>query len=198
MDDELILACALEVEEARARKAGAPTAIVGLGARLPAPDGFLVSFGLAGGLVPGLEPGSLLTAHRIVDAHGRTLWEGEPLDVPGAKRAVICSTGEIVSEPAARQALAASSGAVAVDMESGTLAATGRLAGVVRAVSDGPENPVGCLACAATPDGRTDWKVVAKSFVTEPLKSARTAAAGSRALRSLELAAGALARNGHG
>jgi adenosylhomocysteine nucleosidase len=196
VDDELTLACALEVEEKQARKAGAAAAVVGLGARLPAPGGPLVSFGLAGGLVPGLEPGTVLTAYRIVDPDGRTLWEGEPLDVPGAERAVICSTDRVVNEPEARRALAEASGAVAVDMESGTLAATGRLAGVVRAVSDGAEAPVGCLACAATEGGKTDWMIVAKSFATEPVKSARTATAGLRALRSLEVAAGAFARNG--
>ncbi|HEY7692655.1 MAG TPA: hypothetical protein VH816_09975, partial [Gaiellaceae bacterium] len=48
-----ILACALEVEERAGLAGGACVARVGLGARLPLPEGRLVSFGLAGALVSG-------------------------------------------------------------------------------------------------------------------------------------------------
>ncbi|MGH3116104.1 MAG: hypothetical protein ACRDQ2_03160 [Gaiellales bacterium] len=194
----LTLACALEVEERAARGGGAEAARVGLGATLPLPAGRLVSFGLAGGLVPGLEPGMLLTARKVVDTEGHTLWEGEPLRVPGALTAVLCASPAVVDDPGARHTLAERSGAVAVDMESAALAASGRLAGVVRAVSDTPGLPVGCLACAATPDGRTDWGVVARSFVTEPRKSLRAAFGARRALASLRAAAGAFAEDARG
>lgn len=189
----LTLACALEVEERAARKGGAKAARVGLGARLALPEGRLVAFGLAGALVPGLEPGAVLTARKVVDASGRTLWEGEPIHVPGALRGVICDAGSVVDDPEARRELAARTGAVAVDTESAALAASGRLAGVVRAVSDTPARPVGCLACAATAGGATDWVVVLRALVTEPLKTLRAAAGASRALASLRHAAAALA-----
>jgi adenosylhomocysteine nucleosidase len=166
---------------------------VGLRASLPPPDGWFVSFGLAGGLAAGLRPGTLLTAERLVDASGRTLWEGDPLPVEDAHPAVICAVDGVVDDPAERRALAEQSGAVAVDMESGVLAASGRLVGIVRAVSDTPEQPVGCLACAARPDGGTDWKVVARAFASEPVKSARTALGARRAFGALERAATALA-----
>ena len=192
MDVPLTLACALEVEEKVARKAGARAACVGLRAGLPLPDGPLVSFGLAGGLVRGLRPGTLLTAERLVDATGRTLWEGAPLAVDGARPAVICASESVADDPSARAALAERSGAVAVDMESGVLAASGRLVGIVRAVSDTPERPVGGLGNAATPNGTTDWKVVARSFAANPVRSAQTALGARRAFNALGRAASAL------
>lgn len=188
--DTLTLACALGVEEKAARRAGARAVRVGLRAsRADLPVGRIAGFGLAGALVDGLEPGALLTASRVVDETGAIVWEGAPLDVPGARRAVICAANEVVDDPAARRELAARTGAVAVDMESGALARTGRLAGVVRAVSDTPARPVGCLACASTADGQTAWGVVAKAFLTEPVKAARAARGARRGLASLSRAA---------
>jgi hypothetical protein len=193
VDSALTLACALKVEEKVARRAGGRAAVVGQGARLPLPEGRLVSFGFAGGLAEELEPGTLLTATRVVDPRGDVLWEGEALPVPGAQPAVICwSPDGVVNEPEARRALAESSGAVAVDMESGRLAETGRLAGAVRAVSDTGTRPVGALVSAGKADGGTDWKVVAKAFVTEPRESIRTTRDARKAIRALHRAAEAL------
>jgi adenosylhomocysteine nucleosidase len=193
VDASLTLACALEVEEKAAREGGARTARVGLGAGLPLPGGALVSFGFCGALVPGLEPGTLLTAERVVGPDGEALWAGEPLEVPGALRGIICAAHGVADEPGARRALAESSGAVAVDMESGVLAGSGRLAGVVRAVSDGAGAPIGRLVRAGKPDGGTNWRVVAEAFALEPSRSMRTAIGARRALRTLERAAEAFA-----
>jgi hypothetical protein len=193
VDSALTLACALRIEERVARKAGRPAAVVGQGAHLPLPDGRLVSFGLSGGLVNWLQPGMLLTAERIVDPAGNVIWEGEPLSIPGARPAVICWSPEgVINDLEDRRALAERSGAVAVDMESGTLAATGRLVGVVRAVSDTGADPVGALVCAGKADGGTDWGVVVRAFLTEPVKSLRTALDARRALAGLRRAAKAL------
>ncbi len=189
----LTLVCALAVEERAAAKSGARARLVGLGAQGALPSGPLVSFGLAGALVSGLAPGTLLTARRVVDADGTVLWEDEPLRVPGALTAVVCDAGRIVDDPVERRELARSTGAAAVDTESATLAATGRLAGVVRAISDTPEQPVGKLAHAATRDGATDWRVVAQALVSEPRATMRTALDTRSALASLRSAASALA-----
>jgi len=186
------LACALGVEQRAARKGGAPAALVGLRAGRPLPEGPLVSFGFCGALVPGLDPGTLLSARRVVDPEGAVLWEGESLDVPGALRAVVCAADAVANGPEERRTLAERSGAVAVDMESGVLAGTGRLAGVVRAVSDAADEPVGRLACAGRADGGTDWGVVARAAALEPVKTVRTALGTRRALAALERAAGAL------
>ena len=188
----MTLVCALRVEEAAAARGGARASRIGLGASGLLPEGRLVSFGLAGALIPGLEPGTLLSARKIVDAEGATVWEGEPLPVPGALAAVVCGSGRVVDEPAARRALAERTGAVAVDMESTALARSGRLAGVVRAISDTPARPVGRLAAAARPDGRTDWMVVARSLLAEPRGSLLAALGARRALGSLRHAAAAL------
>jgi hypothetical protein len=188
----LMLACALAVEEKAARDGGARAARIGLGACLPLPEGRLVAFGLTGALVTGLAPGTLVTARRVVDADGTVLWEDEPLEVPGALTGVVCDAGSIVDDAAARRELADKTGAVAVDMESATLAATGRLAGVIRAVSDTPEEPIGLLAKAARPEGRTDWGIVLRALLNEPRQTLRTAVATKRALASLRAAATAL------
>lgn len=190
MDAAVTLACALKVEERVARRAGGRTAVVGQGANLPLPDGRLVSFGFAGALADELEAGALLTATKVVDPVGTVLWEGDPLAVTGAVAAVICwSPDEVVNEPEARRALARSSGAVAVDMESGRLAETGRLSGAVRAISDTGARPVGALASAGKPDGGTNWKVVARAFVTEPVRSIRTTRDARKAIKALHGAA---------
>ncbi|MGH3037217.1 MAG: hypothetical protein ACRDMU_08540, partial [Gaiellaceae bacterium] len=98
-----------------------------------------------------------------------------------------------VDDPAARHDLARETGATVVDTVSAALAATGRLAGVVRAVSDTPWQPVGRLAHGATPDGATDWRVVGRALVSEPAATIRTARAAGRALTSLRHAATVLA-----
>jgi hypothetical protein len=193
VDPTLTLVCALAVEEKAAAPAGGRVFRAGLGAQGPLPEGRLVSFGLAGALVPGLPPGTLLTARRVVDAEGTVLWEDEPLRVPGALTAVVCDAGRVLDAPLERRELAEQSGAVAADTESAALAATGRLAGVVRAVSDTPGRPVGRLARGATPDGGTDWRVVASALLSEPAATVRTARGARRALASLRHAAAFLA-----
>lgn len=158
------------------------------------PEEPVVSFGLAGALVAGLEPGTLVTARRIVDEEGRTLWEGDPLLVPAARPVVLCAAVRVVDAPSDRGALAARSGAEVVDMESGRLASAGRLMGAVKAISDTPDRPLGRLASAATPDGGVDWRVAASALVHERRTAVRAAVAARRALGSLERAAASLAR----
>ncbi len=151
-----------------------------------------MSFGVAGALVPGLAPGDLVTATRVVAADGATLWEGEPLPVRRARSVVVCAIPDVVDDPRERAALAAKTGAAVADMESGALAAAGRLAGVVRAVSDTAALPVGRLGRAATPEGEIRWRVLAGAFAREPVRAVRAALRGRRALAALERAAAEL------
>jgi len=166
---------------------------VGLGARGSLPEGPLVSFGLAGALVEGLEPGSLVVASRVVAAEGRELWAGQPPSLTGARSIVLCAADRIVDPALERGALARASGAEAADLESGRLAGTGRLAAVVRAISDTPDRPAGRLAAAGRNDGETDWGVVGRALVRAPLPTVRTALDGRTALAALEAAAVELA-----
>ena len=142
MDADRVAACATSAEERAAKRAGFRTARVGVCARRGVPAGELVSFGVAGGL-NGMEIGSVLDATKIVDEQGNVLWEGPALGVAGARQGTILATDRLVEDPAERRRLHELTGADAVDMESGVLAATGRLRGCVRAVSDTAERAAG-------------------------------------------------------
>jgi nucleoside phosphorylase len=166
---------------------------IGLGAVLPLPEGRLVGFGVAGALLPGVEPGTVVSARQVVDAEGRVLWEGAPLAVAGAEAAVFCDLGRIVDDPADRAAVAARTGATVVDMESAKLAATGRLEGVVRTIIDTPGEKLGRLGFAVNADGSANWPAVARAFFAEPVTSVRVAGRARVAFGALKRAAAALA-----
>jgi len=184
VDADRIAACATTAEERAAKRAGFRTARIGVCARRGVPAGELVSFGVAGGL-NGMDIGCVLDATRIVDEQGRVLWEGEGLGVAGARPGTILASDRIVEDPAERRRLHELTGADAVDMESGVLAATGRLRGCVRAVSDTPERPLGPLADALTPDGRPRPLGFLKALALEPSKTVRALVNIRTALRAL-------------
>ncbi len=192
--DQVAYVCALETEAQAVRKAGVAVSVLGLSAAGAIPDAPLVAFGLAGALVPGLEPGTLLTAERVVDEQGNVIWEEAPWPAPGARAAVLCSVERVVDDPVERAALAERTGAIACDMESGVLASTGRLRGVVRAVADGPERPLGALAQGAKADGAVAWNAVLRAFLREPVQSARSARNARRGLAALSRVLEASAR----
>ena len=183
----LTAACATTAEERAARRAGLRTSLVGLGAANGLPQGELVSFGLAGAL-DGLRSGTVIDATRVVDEWGETLWEGEGLGVPGAVPGTILAVDRIVDEPAERERLHRSTGADAVDLESGVLARSGRLRGVVRAVSDTPGRRLHGICDAVTPEGRYDWSGIARGLARSPGGFVRAAADGKRALDALDAA----------
>jgi hypothetical protein len=180
--DRLIAACATSSEERAARKAGWQTARVGVCVRRGVPAGELVSFGVAGGL-NGLDVGTVLDATRVVDKSGNTLWEGPGLGI--GTPATIVASSTLLDDPAELRRLREQTGADAVDMESGILAATGRLRGVVRAISDTPAEPLGPVGRMVTADG---------SFRPAGLLAlARQPAAAARALANIRSALRALA-----
>jgi len=183
--DGLIFACATGPEERAARRAGHRTARVGVCVRRGAPAGELVSFGVAGG-TNGLEIGTLVDATRVVDEQGTVLWEGDGLGIAGARAGTILAMGRLVDDPAELRRLHESTGADAVDMESGVLAATGRLRGCLRAISDTPADPLGPLAQAVTADGRPRPIGFLKALTTEPAATVRALGNVRRALKALE------------
>jgi hypothetical protein len=186
--DRLTFVCATTAEERVARRAGRRTALIGLGGHNGVPEGDLVSFGIAGGLGE-LEPGDVIDAVRVVDEHGTTLWEGAPLGVAGARHVTIVAMERVVDAADERRRLQAESGAVAVDMESGVLARTGRLRGVLRAISDTPEEPLGRLATSVRLDGRLAWGNLLRGFVCSPLATVRAARNAQYALTALRRSA---------
>ena len=186
--DGLTFACAMAVEERVARRLG-PTVRVGLAVANGVPEGRLVSFGIAGALRADLPIGTVIDAARVVDEAGDVLWEAGPLGVRPARHGTILGADRIVDDPAERARLHATTGADAVDMESATLARSGRLAGCIRAISDTPTRKLGGLAQGAKLNGETDYVGLLRGFAREPLVTARAAAGARRALKALEAVA---------
>ena len=139
------------------------------GARRLIEDGAqaLVSFGMAGGLDPGLEPGALIFADTVQAPDREALatsqdWRQGLIalignEVPVSVGAVI-TTARPVASPAAKEALARDTGAIAVDMESHGVGAAAAEADlpfiVVRAVADPARRALPWAALAGVgPDG---------------------------------------------
>lgn len=189
---ELTLACATSAEFKAGRRSSARSVLVGLGAANGLPAGPLVSFGLAGGIADGLSCGDVIDADRVVDRDGTLLWQGAPVGVPGARVGTVVAVDAVLDDPAERRRLAAATGALAVDMESGAIARAGRLVGCVRVVSDTPERPLDGLEGAVRDSGELDPVGLLRAFLRSPAGFVRAAGDGRRALKVLERTAEAI------
>ena len=105
----------------------------------------LISFGIAGALRPGLPPGTLVVAERVM-ADGVVL-DADPNWImalrerlPSAIGGLIHGGDRVVADAVAKRALHEAGGAVAVDLESGAAAAACAAAGkpfaVLRTIAD--------------------------------------------------------------
>jgi hypothetical protein len=183
--DGLTFACATSAEERVAKRVGLDAVRVGLRAANGVPDGRVVSFGLAGSL-GGLGIGEVLDATRVVDETGTTLWEGPGLGVRGARDGVVLGGDVLVHDAEERNRLRETSGADAVDMESGVLARSGRLAGVVRAISDDPQSVIEGVDSTVHADGRTNLAGLLRWIATRRGDAIRSMRDALTALRALE------------
>jgi hypothetical protein len=188
--DGLTFACATSAEERVAKRAGLDAVRVGLAVANGVPEGRLVSFGVAGSLGE-LRIGEVLDATRVVDETGTTLWEGPGLGVHGARSGVLLGGDVLVHDAAERDQLRAASGADAVDMESGRLARSGRLAGVVRAISDDASSVVEGLDTTIHADGRTNVLGLLRWIATQRGDAIRSIRGALQALKALEQAVAA-------
>jgi nucleoside phosphorylase len=186
--DGLTFACATSAEERVARRAGLRTVRVGVRAANGVPASPVVSFGLAGALHDGVRIGEVLDATRVVDESGATLWEGAPLGVAGARNATVLGSDVLVHDSGERQRLHVASGADAVDMESGVLARSGRLAGVLRAVSDEPSSAIEGVDETVHADGSTDVVGLLRWVATRRGGAIRSMRDAVKALKELERA----------
>jgi adenosylhomocysteine nucleosidase len=162
--------------EARiARRFGFPVATLGGAEALLAggADG-LISFGIAGGLAPGLKPGTLVVATEVVAEDGRR-YPAMDVSVSVAEviRAPIFGGRVIVSRAEGKQELYHRTGAVAVDLESAEVARLCTDAGVplavIRAIGDPAERdlpPAALVGLKA--DGRLDLRAVLASVLRSP------------------------------
>jgi adenosylhomocysteine nucleosidase len=185
--DGLTFACATSAEERLARRLGLNAVRVGVCVANGVPEGRLVSFGLAGSLGD-LGVGEGLDATRVVDEAGATLWEGPGLGVRGARPGVVLGGDVLVHDAAERARLHEASGADAVDMESGVLARSGRLAGVLRAVSDDAGSVVEGVDRTVHADGRTNVAGLLRWIATRRGDAVRSMRDALTALRALEQA----------
>jgi hypothetical protein len=183
--DGLTFAVATTAEERVAKRLGLTTVRVGIGVANGVPEGKLVSFGLAGSLGE-LHVGDVLDATRVVDETGTTLWEGPGLGVRGARAGVVLGGGALVHGSGERARLREASGADAVDMESGALARSGRLAGVLRAISDDEDSSLEGIDRTVHTDGRTDVTGLLRWVATRRGGAVRSMRDGLRALHALE------------
>jgi len=188
--DGLTFAVATTAEERVAKRLGLKTTRVGVRVANGVPATPVVSFGLAGALGD-VHIGEVLDATRVVDERGTTLWEGPGLGVRGGRRATVLGTDRLVHDAGERARLHASSGADAVDMESGVLARSGKLAGVLRVVSDDAASAIEGVETTVRADGRTDVVGLLRWVAAKRLDAVRSMRDAVSALKSLERAVAA-------
>ncbi|AJP59527.2 hypothetical protein UC34_07365 [Pandoraea vervacti] len=143
----------------------------------------LVSFGTAGGLIPGVKPGQWVIAHKVLDmpqqggAFLTSIAWAEALRraMPGALRADVAGVTAPVVSAADKAALFRESGAAAADMESHIVARVAQAHGlpfvVARVVIDPAERSLPPAALAGMrSDGSTDIFGVLRSLVGNPFQ----------------------------
>jgi len=165
----------------------------------------LVSFGLAGGLDPRLEPGDLVIADTVIGADGTrhdtdTRWRQDLAAAAKAKVPFVvgpvAGSDSALLTPAAKTARYDRDGAVAVDMESHIVAAAAAENGlpflVVRAIADPAGRAIPATALAGLgADGRTRPLAVLRALLARPsdlselLGLARDSRRGIRTLRRI-------------
>ncbi len=143
----------------------------------------LVSFGTAGGLIPGVKPGQWVIAHKVLDMpqHARESVTSIPWAealhraMPGALRADMAGVTAPVVSAADKAALFRESGAAAADMESHIVARVAQAHElpfvVARVVIDPAERSLPPAALAGMrSDGSTDILGVLRSLAANPMQ----------------------------
>jgi hopanoid-associated phosphorylase len=144
------------------------------------PDGCrgLISFGVAGGLSPSLEPGACVVGSAILSGTTRIAtdhdWSQKLLrTIPGAIYGVLAGVPAPISHPTAKRGLYVRTGAVAVDMESHIVAAVAVAHGLpvaaIRVITDPAQRTLPAAALAAMrPDGTADIGAMIRSVAQRP------------------------------
>jgi hopanoid-associated phosphorylase len=138
----------------------------------------LMSFGMAGGLQPGIAPGSVVIPSEVVSGEERFRTDEDWTQrlrarLPDSMGQNVAGMDAPVASLLAKEALRASTGAAAVDMESHVVAraaARARLPfAVLRAIADPAERALPDAAIAGmSRDGRPDLRAVLWSLARNP------------------------------
>lgn len=138
----------------------------------------IISFGVAGGLSPHLQPGNVVVASSVITARGASRtsvdWSGYLLEaIPNAHHVPIFGAEAPAVTILEKEALWSTTGAGAVDMESGPIADIAAHYclpfAVLRVILDPSDRAIPPSALAgAREDGTTDAKAVIKALVKRP------------------------------
>ncbi|SRR5579859_390919 len=140
----------------------------------------VVSFGVAGGIDPGLAPGDLVIGTEV-DLGGASLkadleWAKRLHNaLPKSRMGIVCGGQDPVLTPAAKSHLHAESGGLTIDLESGAVAeacaAAGKPFAVIRAVADPAERAIPEFALKGlAEDGRTRALPVVLGLLGRPFQ----------------------------
>jgi 4-hydroxy-3-methylbut-2-en-1-yl diphosphate reductase len=157
---------------------------IGLRARRVPAGERLALAGVGGAVVPALAPGDIVVADRVLlDPAGEVPLPGagqlaSALRIAGLRVHVGAVGGADAVVTGAARAAWAGRGALAVDMESGVLARTGRLAAVVRAIVDTPVHPL--VSLGTLPRGTAALRALRRAA---PVLSAWAAGQGESGIR---------------
>jgi adenosylhomocysteine nucleosidase len=128
--------------------------------------------GIAGGVGPSVGIGDIVIPEVVFDGQGGTEYRPAPIDGP-APRGSIVTSDDFIVEPVRLQQLI-DSGVIAVDMETGSVAAVCAQRGIpwstVRAISDRAEDGDDEMMAMANADGSPNGKAVLRYFARHPTR----------------------------
>jgi adenosylhomocysteine nucleosidase len=130
----------------------------------------VIVVGIAGGVGPSVDIGDVVIPEVVVDGTTGLEYRPAPIDAP-APRGTIVTSDDFVVDPNRLDALIAD-GVIAVDMETGSVAAACAARGVpwsaVRAISDRAEDGDAEMPGLAHSDGTPNGSAILKYFVRHP------------------------------
>jgi len=138
----------------------------------------IISFGVAGGLAPHLEPGTCVVGSAVVAGSKRmpisAEWSQKLLHtIPDAVSGMLLGVTTPIADPAEKRALYQKTGAIAVDMESHIVAAVGQVhelpVAAIRVITDPAKRALPVSAVRAMrANGTTDIVAMLRSVLKRP------------------------------
>ncbi len=157
----------------------------------------IISFGIAGGLRPGLPSGTVVVGTSVIHSSGRiypadTRWSDRLFEaLPNAESGAVIGSGSVIADRDEKRAIYLKSGAFVADMESHIVAQTAHAYGlpfaVLRVIADTSDQELPHAAVnGLNPDGTPNIAAVLQSLAAQPTQLwslLRTAGATRRAMK---------------